>query len=35
VDGIVLCAVTGVALLVVIVKSIRGTFIIKGDVDED
>ena len=35
VSGIVLCSVTGVALLVVIVKSIRGTFIIKEDVDED
>ena len=35
VDGIVLCSVTGVALLVFIVKSIRGTFIIKEDVDED
>ncbi len=35
VSGIVLCSVTGVALLVVIVESIRGTFIIKEDVDED
>ena len=35
VSGIVLCSVTGGALLVVIVKSIRGTFIIKEDVDED
>ena len=35
VSGIVLCSVTGIAILVVIVKSIRGTFIIKEDVDED
>jgi len=35
VSGIVLCSVTGIAVLVVIVKSIRGTFIIKEDVDED
>jgi hypothetical protein len=35
VNGIVLCSVTGVALLIVIVKSIRGTLITKKDVDED
>ena len=35
VDGIVLCAVTGVALLVVIVKSIRGTLITKKEAEED
>ena len=35
VDGIVLCSVTGVALLVVIVKSIRGTLITKKEAEED
>jgi hypothetical protein len=35
VGGIVLCAVTGVALLVVIVKSIRGTLITKKEAEED
>jgi hypothetical protein len=35
VDGIVLCSATGVALLVVIVKSIRGTLITKKEAEED
>lgn len=35
VGGIVLCSVTGVALLVVIVKSIRGTLITKKEAEED
>jgi hypothetical protein len=35
VSGIVLCSVTGVALLVVIVKSIRGTLITKKEAEED
>jgi len=35
VEGIVLCSVTGVALLVVIVKSIRGTLITKKEAEED
>jgi hypothetical protein len=34
-SGIGLCLATGVALLVIIVKSIRGTFITKEDVKED
>jgi len=35
VSGIVMCFVTGVALLVVIVKSIRGTLITKKEAEED
>ena len=35
VDGIVVCSATGVALLVVIVKSIRGTLITKKEAEED
>ena len=35
VSGIVLCSVTGVALLVVIVKSIRGTLITKKEAEKD
>ena len=35
VEGIVLCFFTGVALLVFIVKSIRGTLITKKEAEED
>ena len=35
VNGIVLCSVTGVALLVFIAKNIRGTFTTKEDAEED
>lgn len=34
-SGIGLCLATGLALLVIIVKSIRGTFITKEDAEED